>query len=565
MKMKIKNIILKSKKSILIISIAFISVFSLAFVFDRDYAFEKVKHLDIFYSLFKELNLYYVDEIVPGDLIKVGIDAMLESLDPYTEYIPESEMDDLRIMTTGQYGGIGALIRRIGDYTVIAMPYEGRPADKAGIITGDMILEIDGNCVKGRRVNEISELLKGFPGTSIDIKVKRPGEDKPMVFEIIREDIQLDAVPYYGVVHEGIGYIALNNFTNTSGRDVENALKELKKEHGIEAIIIDLRSNPGGLLMEAVKIVNLFVDKGQEVVSTRGRVAQWDNVYRATNQPLDTSIKVITLVNRASASASEIVAGALQDLDRGVSIGQQTFGKGLVQTTRELSYRGMLKVTTAKYYIPSGRCIQALDYSQRDEQGTAVRVPDSLLTEFKTLNGRTVYEGGGIIPDITMDVPIPSKITINLIVNNIIFDYATQFRLRNPQIAPPKEFVFTDRDYQDFVKFIQDKEFDYETNTEEKLRELIATAKAEKYYERGENELLLLQEKLSHDINKDLEIFKDEIIEIIANEIIMRYYYERGSVIFSLKNDPEVNKAIEILTNQDQYRSILNGTYHYQN
>ncbi len=555
---KIKS---KTKKLLILPAIVIFSLMSFTIAYDKDYAFEQIKHLDIFYSVFKELNLFYVDEIVPGDIIKTAIDEMLKSLDPYTVYIPESNIEELRIMTTGQYGGVGALIRKKEDFVVVAQPYQDRPADKAGIIAGDIIIEIDGNNIKGRSVSEVSELLKGSPGSTLKLIIERPGEKEQLTKEIIREDIKLDAVPYYGVLEDNIGYIALNNFTNTAGRDVKNALKELKEEHQIESVIIDLRGNPGGLLVEAVKIVNLFVDKGQEVVSTRGKVAQWDNTYRAVNEPMDKNIKVVCLINKGSASASEIVSGALQDMDRGVVIGQQTFGKGLVQTTRELPYNGMLKVTTAKYYIPSGRCIQAIDYAQRDEEGKAVRIPDSLLIEFKTINGRTVYEGGGIIPDIPIEETIISRIAISLIMKNLIFDYATQYKINNPEIAAPEEFELSDSDYMDFVEFLQDKDFDYETRTEEKLRELIEIATNEKYYDRGAEELELLKTKLSHDKNKDLEIFKDEIMEILSQEIILRYYYERGGIIFGLRKDPEVQKAVETLKNKEIYYSVLDGTY----
>lgn len=534
---------------------------AISFSRDRDNAFEIVKQLDIFYSLFRELNLYYVDEIVPGEIIKTGIDAMLESLDPYTVYMPESDIEQLRIMTTGQYGGIGALIRNVNDKVIIARPYQDRPADKAGIITGDIILEIDGNSVTGRSVSDVSELLKGAPNSRVKLKISRPGEEKPLTKEIIREDIKLDAVPYYGVLEGNIGYIALNNFTNTAGKDVKEAFIDLKNEHNIEGLIIDLRGNPGGLLVEAVKIVNLFVDKGQEVVSTKGKVAQWDNVYRALNDPLDKDIKVAVLINRASASASEIVAGALQDLDRGVVIGQQSFGKGLVQTTRELSYNGILKVTTAKYYIPSGRCIQALDYAFRDEEGKAVRTPDSLLTEFSTLNGRKVYEGGGIIPDVIIEETPLSKIAINLIIKNLIFDFATEFRLKNKEIAPPETFTFSDSDYAKFVNFLEGKDFEYETKTEQLLKKLVETTKEEMYYQKAENELNNLLDILGHDKNKDLETFKDEITELISQEIILRYYYEKGGIKFSLRTDTEIEKARQIIASDEKYSQILDGTY----
>ncbi len=524
---------------------------------DTDENFETVKNLDIFYSLYKELNLYYVDPIVPGDIIKTGIDAMLKSLDPYTVYIPESQVEDIKFMTTGQYGGIGSMIRKSGDYTVITQPYENSPADKAGVTPGDIILEINGRSIKGVSSDEVSELLRGEPKTTVKIKIQRPGIEEPIDFNIEREEIKMNSVPYYGLVDEHTGYISLNDFTNTAAKEVGEAFSMLKSENNITSLILDLRGNPGGLLIEAVKICNLFVEKGENIVSTKGKVAQWDKTYTAFVEPVDTKVKIVVLVNRSSASASEIVAGAIQDLDRGVILGQRSFGKGLVQTTRELSYNGILKVTTAKYYIPSGRCIQALDYTHRNEDGSVGHVPDSLISEFKTKNGRKVYDGGGVNPDVVVEPELLSNISVSLIIKNLIFDYSVYYKMNHPTIATADKFVFSDADYQDFVNWIKDKDFDYETKSEENLRLLTESAKSEKYYDDAAAELDILATKFAHDKNKDLMIFKDEIKDLISQEIVVKYYYEKGAIIYGLKNDPEVKKALELLNNESEYSKIL--------
>jgi carboxyl-terminal processing protease len=524
---------------------------------DTDDSFETVKNLDIFYSVYKELNLYYVDPISPGDIIKTGIDAMLKSLDPYTVYIPESQVEDIKFMTTGQYGGIGSMIRKSGDYTVITQPYENSPADKAGLIPGDLILEINDRSIKGTSSDEVSELLRGEPKTTLKLKIQRPGTDKPIDLSIEREEIKMNSVPYFGLVDENTGYIALNDFTNTAAKEVNEAFLKLKAENNITGLILDLRGNPGGLLIEAVKICNLFVSKGENIVSTKGKVAQWDKTYTAYNEPVDTQIKIVVLVNRGSASASEIVAGAIQDLDRGVILGQRTFGKGLVQTTRELSYNGILKVTTAKYYIPSGRCIQALDYSHRNEDGSVGHVPDSLITEFKTKNGRKVYDGGGVNPDFVVESELLSNIAVSLLMKNLIFDYSVIYKLNHKTIAAADKFVFTDADYQDFVNWVKDKDFDYETKSEENLRLLVESAKNEKYYDEASAELNILATKFAHDKDKDLILFKDEIKDLIAQEIVVKYYYEKGAIIYGLKNDPEVQEAVKLFKDDSRYLKIL--------
>lgn len=524
---------------------------------DTDNSFETVKNLDIFYTLYKELNLYYVDPIEPGDIIKTGIDAMLESLDPYTVYIPESKTEDLKIMTTGQYGGIGAVIRQKNEYTMIVQPYDESPAAKAGLIPGDIILEIDGRSMKNKKSDEVSELLRGEPKTTLKLKVKRLGEEKPVSVNVIREEIKMNSVPYYGLVDENVGYITLNNFTNTAAKEVKDAFVDLNKENKLNTIILDLRSNPGGLLIEAVKICNLFVDKGSEIVSMKGKVPQMDKSYLADTNPMNTDIKVVVLVNRASASASEIVAGCMQDLDRGVVIGQRTFGKGLVQTTRELSYNSILKITTAKYYTPSGRCIQALDYSHRNEDGSVGNVPDSLISEFKTKNGRKVYDGGGIIPDVDIEVPTLSNIAISLVLKDLIFDYANLYKHKHATIASADKFKLSDAEYAEFIEFLSDKDFDYKTKTEELLNKLIEESKTEKYFDAAETELNALKGKFAHDKNKDLMMFSDEIKELLSAEIVTKYYNEKGTILYSLGNDPEIKKAIELSKNDEQYYNIL--------
>lgn len=546
---------IKKLKYILIISITAIVV--LAYKGVDDNSFEISKNLDIYYTLFKELNMFYVDETKPGDLIKNSIDKMLETLDPYTVYIPESKMEDYRLMTTGQYGGIGALIRKSGEYIVITEPYETFPAYKAGIKAGDIILEINGNSTKNKNSSDISDALKGQPNSEVKLVLKRPGTEKNIEKTLKREEIKISSVPYHGVIADGIGYLRLSSFTEKAGAEVKDAFLDLKENNKITSLVLDLRGNPGGLLIEAVNIVNVFVKKGEEVVSTKGKISDWNKKYTTMFQSVDTEIPIVCLVNSGSASASEIVSGALQDLDRAVILGQRTFGKGLVQTTRQLSYNSKLKVTTAKYYIPSGRCIQALDYTHRNEDGSVGKVPDSLITEFSTRNGRKVYDGGGIVPDITTEPVYLSKIAISLIEKNLIFDYATEFALKHDSIDAPEKFAISDEDFNDFIKYISDKEYDYETESEKELTKLIDIAKKEKYYEKAEADLAELKNKLSHDKNNDIQKFKDEITELLNEEIVSRYYYQKGRAKSSIKFDEDVKKAIELLQDKAKYDSIL--------
>jgi carboxyl-terminal processing protease len=553
--MKIK--ITRKVKVIAISVVLLISSFS--FVAFTDKEFKIAKNLDIFFTLFRELNLFYVDETDPEELIEAGIDGMLKSLDPYTTFIPESEMENFNFMTTGQYGGIGALIRKAGDYSMISEPYRDFPAFKSGLMAGDTIVSIDGVSTKGKKISDVSEMLKGTPNTSVKLEIKRYGEEATIEKTLVREIITIKNIPYYGIVDDNIGYIRLSNFTNNAGKEAKEALNELKKQN-VKSIILDLRGNPGGLLIESVNVANLFVNQGQEIVSTHGKVKQWDNVYKTTQPAVDTAIPLVILVNRGSASASEIVAGSLQDLDRAVIVGEKTFGKGLVQTTRPLSYNTQLKVTTAKYYIPSGRCIQAVDYTHRNEDGSVGYIPDSLINEFTTKNGRKVYDGGGITPDLKVDSETPGNITISLFVKNLIFDYATIFVAEKGPVDNIEEYEFTDNDYQKFLNFLEDKDIDYTTQSYKTLEELINTAKKEKYYTYAEEEFEALKQKLAHDKNKDLQTFKDEIIQLLMEEIASRYDYQEGRIKVSLNNDIQFEKAIGILKNKEQYLSIFKDT-----
>ncbi|OFX29734.1 MAG: peptidase S41 [Bacteroidetes bacterium GWA2_32_17] len=527
--------------------------------FDDSVNFEIAKNLDIYYTLFRELNLYYVDETKPGDLIKKSIDAMLNSLDPYTVYIPESQMEDFRFMTTGQYGGVGALIREDGDYIVITEPYEGFPAQKNDIRAGDVILAVDGLSIKGKSTSEVSELLKGQPKTKINLKLKRPGITEPIEKTIEREEIKIDAVQYYGVVSDSIGYINLSSFTESSYIEVKNALTKLKENAAVKYLIFDLRRNPGGLLIEAVNITNLFVSKSETIVSTKGKVKDWDKVYTGMMTPIAPEIPIVVLVNSGSASASEIVSGAIQDLDRGVVIGQRTFGKGLVQTTRPLSYNAKLKVTTAKYYTPSGRCIQALDYTHRNPDGSVGKVPDSLVTPFKTKNGRIVYDGGGVTPDINVEVEQFSNIKASLFAKNLIFDFATQYTIQHQSIPEITKFTITDEIYEQFINFLKDKDFDYQSESEENLKTLMQTAKEEKYYDLVKNEVEILKTKLAHDKNKDLQVFKEEIKQSVFQEIASRYYFQKGRIKALLISDPVIKEAIAVLQDKTKYNLVLSG------
>lgn len=554
MKTKIKKI-----KYFLLIPI--IAAFILMSGTVSDNYFEIAKNLDIFATLFKELNIYYVDETNPGDLMKTGIDAMLNKLDPYTNFIPESDIEDYRFMTTGQYGGIGALIRKKDDYVIIAEPYENFPAHKAGLMAGDIILEINGKSAKDKSANEMSKILKGQPGTEVKLLIKREGESANIEKTLVREEVKISDVPYYGMIDENIGYIKLTSFTETASKEVKTAYESLKEKHNMKSLVLDLRGNGGGLLREAVNIVNIFVEKGQEVVSTKGKITEWDKSHRALNNPLDTKIPLVVLIDRNSASASEIVAGALQDLDRAVIIGNKSFGKGLVQQTRNLSYNAKLKVTVAKYYTPSGRCIQKLDYKHRNKDGVVSAIPDSLIAEFKTKNGRVVYDGEGITPDLHVEELRASQISQTLINKMLLFDFATIYRRKNQKIAPAKEFRLTDSEYNEFVKFLESKDYEYTTRSEKVLTDLEKVAKKEKYMEDVQKEYEALKNKLHRNKQEDLIKFKDEIKEILENEIVSRYYYQRGRIENYLSYDPNLKKAKEVLSDEKIYASVFDKSF----
>ena len=509
-----------------------------------DNYFEVSKNLEIFTGLYRELNIYYVDETQPGELMKTGIDAMLKSLDPYTVYYPESKIEDFRFMTTGQYGGIGALIHSDNGVIVISDPYEGYAAQKIGLRAGDIIEEVDGKSVTGKTQEEISEVLKGQAGTIVELGVKRFGTLEKLKFSVTREEVKIPDVPYYGMLDEKVGYIKLNGFTKTASSDVRNAFKDLKDNSGMTELVFDLRGNGGGLLREAVNIVNFFVPKGTEIVSTRGKLEEWNRTHEALNEPLDLDIPLVVLIDGSSASASEIVSGALQDLDRAVVIGETSFGKGLVQQTKDISYNTKLKLTVAKYYIPSGRCIQKLDYSHRSFQGRVEEVPDSLIMPFYTSNGRPVFDGRGIKPDKEVEFEGVANILNGLLQNNVLFDYATVFRSKVDSVDAAKIFVMNDSQYDDFVQYALTQEFSYDTQTEKLFKELERVAKDERYMAGAENDFSALYEKIQPRKEEDLRKFRAEIQEFLENEIIGRFYFQTGRYEYSLTRDLYIDQAV---------------------
>ncbi len=520
-----------------------------------DNFFEVSKNLEIFATLYKELNLYYVDETQPGDLMKTGIDAMLESLDPYTNYITESNIEDYRFMTTGQYGGIGSLIRSIDGDVYISEPYENSPAQKSGLRAGDKILMIDGTDIRDKDQEEISSLLKGQSGTGLKVTYERFGMINDV--EITREEIKIPDVPYYGMLDAEVGYISLNSFTQTASKEVREAFLELRDKQGMKKLIFDLRGNGGGLLREAINIVNFFVPKGQEVVRTKGKISEWDRTHVALNEPLDLEMPLVILVDQGSASASEIVSGSIQDLDRGVVVGNTTFGKGLVQQTKDLQYNSKLKLTVAKYYIPSGRCIQKLDYSQKTEDGKVEEVPDSLLKKFETKGGRVVMDGRGIEPDVKVDNGEIPHVVISLLTENLFFKYANDYAKDRETIADAADFELTDAEYSDFVNYLEGKNYSYTTDTEKEFEKLVTVAKDEKYYGITEEAFKQMEAAISSKKNNDLEIFRGDIEPILENEIVSRYYYQKGRIQNSLAEDPAIDSAMTIFANTQKYSQIL--------
>lgn len=527
---------------------------------EQDSYFEISKNLEVFTTLFKELSTYYVDPIQPGKIVKKGIDAMLDELDPYTTYITEEDIEDYRFQTTGKYGGIGSTVRKKDEYIAISEPYENSPVLKAGIKAGDVILEIDGKSIKGKEVDDISKFLKGSPGTKLTLKIKDAFDGSETVKTITREEINVSSLPYAGTVgkQKDIAYVRLTQFTERCSSQMRLALDSIKKNNPIlKGVIIDLRYNPGGLLDEAVGICGLFINGNQLVVSTKGKSAEWDKEYKTVGSPWDENIPVAVLTNRNSASASEIVAGTMQDLDRGVVIGQKTFGKGLVQTTRSLAFNAKLKVTTAKYYTPSGRCIQALDYSHRNEDGSVGEIPDSLKTKFKTKNGRVVMDGGGIEPDIKTPARENVRILNVLVSKSYSFDFATGYVKTHPTIASPSEFKLSDNDFDNFVKWLEGKDYSYQTRTEEALKQIKEIAEKENYFSAIQKDYESLQKTLSHDKKQDLIKHKKEIMRLLQDEIITRYYYQKGRMQNQLNDDDELTEAIAILNNTPRYQELL--------
>ncbi|MEG2331820.1 MAG: S41 family peptidase, partial [Bacteroides sp.] len=547
-----------NKRNVVILSALLTVIAFFSFKNSDDRNFQLAKNLDVFNAIVKELDLFYVDTINPNKTVREGIDNMLYSLDPYTVYYPEDDQDELEQMVKGTYGGIGSLIRYNPKtkYTVIAEPFEGMPAAEVGLKAGDTLLEIDGKDLKGNE--DVSSLLKGALGTSFKLKVERPGEKKPLEFTIVRKSIQMATVPYYGMVDKGVGYINLNSFSGNPSKEFKKAFLDLKKQ-GITSLVIDLRNNGGGLLEEAVEIVNMFVPRGKTIVTTKGKIKQASSTYKTLREPLDLEIPITVLVNSGTASSSEILAGSLQDLDRAVIVGNRTFGKGLVQTTRPLPYGGTLKITTSKYYIPSGRCVQAIDYKNQNEDGSVGRIPDSLTTVFHTAIGREVRDGGGVAPDITVKQEKLPNILFYLVRDNLIFDYATDYCLKHPTIVAPDKFTVTDADYAAFKAMVKKADFKYDQQSEKVLKALKEAAEFEGYMPEASDEFKALEKKLTHNLDRDLDYFSKDIKNMIATEIIKRYYYQRGAIIQQLKDDNDLKEAIKILHESPKYKEMLSA------
>lgn len=548
-----------NRRNGIIVAIVLITVAFFSFKSGDDRNFQIAKNLDIFNSIVKELDMFYVDTIDPNKTIREGIDNMLYSLDPYTVYYPENDQDELEMMVKGSYGGIGSLIRYNpkSKYTVIAEPYEGMPAAESGLKAGDLLLEIDGKDLKGN--SDVSTLLRGQVGTSFKLKVQRPGVKEPLEFNIVRRSIQMPTIPYYGVMDGQVGYINLSSFSGNPSKDFKKAFLDLKKQ-GITSLVIDLRNNGGGLLDQAVEIVNMFVPRGKTIVTTKGKIKQASNTYKTLREPLDTDIPIAVLVNSGTASSSEILSGSLQDLDRAVIVGNRTYGKGLVQVPRSLPYGGNLKITTSKYYIPSGRCVQAIDYAHRNEDGSVARIPDSLTTVFHTAAGREVRDGGGVSPDIEVKQERLPNILFYLVRDNLIFDYATDYCLKHPAIASAKEFELTDADYEEFKNKVKGADFKYDQQSEKILNTLKEAAEFEGYMKDASDEFKALENKLKHNLDRDLDYFSKDIKKMIAEEIIKRYYYQEGAIIQQLKDDKDLDEAVKVLRNPERYQQILSVT-----
>ncbi|CAN5235776.1 S41 family peptidase [soil metagenome] len=527
-----------------------------AFSPPADRYFEIAKNLDIFATLFKEVNALYVDDVNPNKLVRTGIDAMLNSLDPYTNYIPEDEVEDFRTMNTGQYGGIGAVTREIGKRTVVTMMYEGYPAFKGGLKVGDQVIKMDEVELSKITTEEANHLMRGQVGTSVSLTVKRYGVKDPIKLEFKRERIKVSNVPYFGMIASNVGYVQLSDFTPDAGKEVKNAVVSLK-DKGATSIVLDLRGNPGGLLFEAVNICNIFIPKGKTVVTTKGKISEHNINYETLNAPVDLDIPVAVLINRGSASASEIVAGTLQDYDRAVVIGEKSYGKGLVQLSRPLSYNAQIKITTAKYYTPTGRCIQVLDYTHRRDDGSVGSIPDSIKKAFKTTHGRIVYDGGGIDPDVSVAAEEASAITQVLFTSGYIFDYGTIYTSKHLTIADAKSFSLTEAEYLEFVNWMKSKDYSYRSPIEIRLSQLTEEAKTERFYDDLKPQIDQIQTRLAEGRKNDLITFKDQIKLLLEEDIVARYYMERGQVEVSFKQDAEIKSAIDVLNNGAQYKKLL--------
>lgn len=514
--------------------------------------FEIAKNIEIFTNLYKEVNSGYVDELDPAQLMKTGVDAMLESLDPYTNYWAEGQIEGWRFMTEGKYNGIGADIRIIGDHPTLVAPYKDAPADKAGMKAGDRILKIDGKSTEGKTSEEIQAFIKGYPGTEVKMMIDRPGEKDEMEIVLVRDEVSIGNVPHSGMVSEDVGYVALSTFTRQAGRNIGNAIKDLKVEQPeLKGVILDLRGNGGGLLAEAVNVSSLFVPKGEMVVSTRGKVKDWDRSFKTLNAPVDENVPLVVLIDKNSASASEIVSGVIQDLDRGVLIGQRSYGKGLVQNTKDIGYNSKVKLTTAKYYIPSGRCIQSIEY----KNGEPVDIPDEKRTQFKTRNGRTVLDGGGVKPDIVLDPDSESEILTILEEKFIIFNYVNEWIVQNPEVTDAEAFHFNQWD--EFVQYLELTKFNYDTESEKLLEKLKDSSNKKKYL--SDDDIDVLENKIMEAKKNELTEYKDLIVGMIEKEIVSRYFYEKGRVQVGLRNDKEIKEALKLFDDTARYESILKG------
>ena len=549
------------KKIIFIASILIYSLNALSTTSDKH--FELSKNLEIFNSLYKSLNIHYVDTIPLNRMVKAGIDGMLRNIDPYTVYIPAEKEEDFALLTTGEYAGVGAIITQRDSAIYINEVYVDMPAYNAGLRAADKIVSVDKTKLKNHTTSQVSEMLRGIPGTEVKVGILHPNETKVKYYNITRKQIYINPITYYNVVADSIGYINLSSFTDDCSSELKKAYLELK-DKGIKGLIIDLRNNGGGLLREAINICNFFLPKGEVIVSTKGKIESENSTYKAHSNPIDTKIPLIIMVNEESASASEIVAGAMQDLDRAVIVGSRTFGKGLVQGTFPVAYDGKLKVTTAKYYTPSGRCIQAINYTQKDGEKSDI-IPDSLTTEFKTKGGRTVRDGRGISPDVTYkyhndkDSLSRAYLCYELMLQHICFDYATEFKIKNPNISSVKDFSITDSIYEDFKQFAISKDFKYENLSEKKLKELIEIIKKENSYEENKEILDSLEKKLKHNTETELNKFRKEVSEMLSAEIVKRYYFSKGEAEQFLKTDEVLELSIEILNDPKRYNEILQG------